>query len=116
MELELLNQTDTLSFIKLDWSKSFYLNGPVIEYTLLIDKKKVYSGKQTSFIVDVKNDQCVSSEYAKENGEKMRGFLDVIRLQLQVLTIYSKEKSPEILVPINCTSKCILNYKIIVNR
>ena len=103
--MKILNQSNSLSFIRLNWSKSFYLNGPVIEYTLFIDKKKAYRGKQTSFTFDMKKDQCISSEYGKEDGQKVKGYLDVLRLQLHVLTIYSKAKSPEILAPINCSRK-----------
>ena len=54
---------------------------------------------------DMKKDQCISSEYGKEDGQKIKGYLDVLRLQLHVLTIYSKAKSPEILAPINCSRK-----------
>lgn len=89
---------------ELDWKNSFLLNGALVEYSLFINKANVYRGKETRFAENLATGDCELTEYYYE-GQQVRGYFHVLYIQLFVLTIYSQGISPEIIIPINCTSE-----------
>ncbi len=110
VNINVINQTNNETSFRLDWKNSFLLNGELVEYSLFINKNNVYRGKETTFTKNLTTKECELNEYYNEATEQqVRGYFHILSIQLFAATIYSQGISPEIIIPINCTSKCFTN-------
>jgi hypothetical protein len=98
--------------IKIDWSNSFLLNGPLVSYQLLVNNVSIYFGKNTKAITSYKVEKCVYSTFINEKNFITRGYFNVLDIELKVSTLYTNETSKLVRKILNCTSKLItiLNY------
>ena len=104
-----LNQTSNgTTLIAMDWSNAFFLNGPLVEYDLFINQKSVYKGILTKTTAPLRVDQCQLNEYTTK-GHTLRGYFNILNIQLKARTAYSEETSPNIMVPFNCTASDMLS-------
>jgi len=104
-----LNQTSNgTTLVAMDWSNAFFLNGPLVEYDLLINKKSVYKGKSAKTTAPLRLSQCELNEYTTTKGHTLRGYFNILNIQLKAQTAYSQETSPNIVLPFNCTASDVL--------
>ena len=106
MPLETLSNKSTL--VKLDWTNSFLLNGPLVSYHLFINNNSVYQGKSSLVVASIKPEECTFKKFTNQYGVTIRGYFNILNIELQVRTVYTNETIQQVKKPLNCTRTYII--------
>ncbi len=89
--------------VKLDWTNSFLLNGPLVSYRLFINNNSIYEGKNSHLITLIEPEECTYKKFTNSYGATVRGYFNILDIGLQVRTIYTNETIQQVKKPLNCT-------------
>ena len=97
--------------MKLDWTNSFLLNGPLVFYHLFIKNNSIYQGKKSQLITLIDPEECTFKKFTNIYGVTIRGYFNIIEIELRVKTTFTNETIQQVKKPLNCTGNLNLFKK-----